>query len=104
MVCGYNYAKKAELFHRPSVLIMESSTPVFAVAVAAPIRKLWPVKFCCSRPMACRAWRTNSVNLDLYTMYESIPAMGHSLLSFPGICLHPFQIDQFLKTLAVLMG
>ena len=37
------YCVYAELSHRPIVLMSESGTPFLAAAVAAPIRKLWPL-------------------------------------------------------------
>ncbi len=36
------YTRKAELFHLPTVRIVESSMPALAAVVAAPILKLWP--------------------------------------------------------------
>ena len=37
------YRRYAELFHRPSVCMVESWIPADAAVVAAPIRKLCPV-------------------------------------------------------------
>ncbi len=49
------YSRKAELFQRPIILMVESSIPALAAAVAAPILKLWPAKFSYGRPTACSA-------------------------------------------------
>ena len=58
------YAKNAELFHRPILCIMESSTPALAAAVPVPMRKLWPANCSCERPIACSIWRIREVNFD----------------------------------------
>lgn len=39
------YIRKAILFHRPRVQIVESSRPAFAAVVAAPLQKLWSAKY-----------------------------------------------------------
>jgi len=59
------YAEKAELFHLPIFLIVESSMPAWAADVAAPILKLWPAKLSCGRPRAWRACLILKVNTDL---------------------------------------
>lgn len=38
----FTYWRWAKLSHLPSILITESSTPLVAAVVAAPILKLWP--------------------------------------------------------------
>ena len=48
------YARNAELFQRPKVLMVESSIPTLAAAVAAPILKLWPAKSWSGSPISCR--------------------------------------------------
>ncbi len=56
-------ARKAELLQRPIILMMESSNPARAAAVAAPIRKLCPTKFWYERPIPCNVARISCVNL-----------------------------------------
>lgn len=51
------YWMKAVLCHRPRVWIVESSIPAAAAVVAAPILKLWPASWCCSRLVAVRISR-----------------------------------------------
>ena len=53
------YSRYAELFHLPSVWIRESSNPLLAAVLAAPIRKLWPVKPAASRPVLVSACCTS---------------------------------------------
>ena len=57
------YVRKAALFHRPRIRIVESSIPALAAAVAAPIRKLCPAKLLYGRPTAIRASLTLATNL-----------------------------------------
>ncbi len=47
---------KAVDFQRPSVCIVESLRPTSDTVVAAPIRKLWPLKHFVLIPEASRAW------------------------------------------------
>ena len=49
------YDVNAEDFHRPSVCMRESLKPCRAAVVAAPIRKLCPLKGAASIPASCRA-------------------------------------------------
>ena len=91
------YVRNAELFQRPRTLIVESSIPARAAAVAAPIRKLWPAKCWYGRPPACSASRTWWVNFAFVrgspfanlkngpasvpriAIYAVTPATGHSV-------------------------
>jgi len=66
------YTRYAELLHLPKVLITEFSIPALAVAVAAPMRKLCPVKFCSGRPVALSASLTLLVNEDFVSGRPSL--------------------------------
>ena len=55
----HTYDKYAELFQRPRVWIVESSTPLAAAVVAAPMRKLWPEYNELSKPACCNNFATN---------------------------------------------
>ena len=50
---------KASLLQRPRALIVESSIPAAAAAVAAPILKLWPANDKLSKPLAASAFRSS---------------------------------------------
>ena len=56
------YRVYAELSHRPIVLMSESGTPFLAAAVAAPIRKLWPLYVEASTPCNRNAAHTYETN------------------------------------------
>ena len=58
------YRRYAALFHRPRVIISESSSPAWTAAVAAPIRKLWPAKWSGGRPKSSMARLVRSTNFD----------------------------------------
>ena len=49
------YDSNAVLFHLPRALIAESSNSLAFAVVAAPMRKLWPVKPVQSRPASVSA-------------------------------------------------
>ena len=55
------YDRKAVLFHRLSVQIVESSSPAFAAVVAAPIQKLCPAKWWSGTPATMRASLTLAI-------------------------------------------
>ena len=59
------YVKKAVLDQRPKALIVESSTPACAAAVAAPIMKLCPVYRDWSRPIWANIFWTAVTNGSL---------------------------------------
>ena len=57
---------KLEDFHLPNICIVESGKPTWLAVVAAPIRKLWPLKHVMFKPDDESAVRTalTSVSLD----------------------------------------
>ena len=65
------YSKNAELLHLPIVLITKSSIPTLAAAVAAPMRKLCPAKFCSGKPTAFRPSLIFVVNIDFVRGHSS---------------------------------
>ena len=92
------YNKKAELFHLPRALMVESSRPACAAAVAAPILKLCPACLSCSKPTADRAFLISAIKRPfvsglpflsrkngpgespLSAVYVAIASIGHSSL------------------------
>lgn len=62
---GWMYLMKAEDFHLPIALIVESGRPTCAAVVAAPMRKLWPLKRETSRPAEESVARSEATSASL---------------------------------------
>ena len=55
---GRKYRTKAEDFHLPNCIMVESGMPAWTAVVAAPMRKLWPLIKLTSGIVGLRACRS----------------------------------------------
>ena len=78
------YSRYAKLFHWPSVLIKESSIPLEAAVVAAPMQKLWPAYLSARIPALFNASRTAMMNLCLLKLKQ----WANLLASNQQVCQH----------------
>ena len=89
--CGVRmYDSNADNFQRPRVFMRESLKPILAAVVAAPMRKLCPLKQESSTPAACRACRRKCTSLGLERVQPSSnrnsgPGVRGRIARYPSI-------------------